>query len=184
MTNTKREAVKRHYGRIFVTKYQMANESRPLHVLRDEQCRTLGPYLENFLEEMNLDWDDIMFWFLAQDSNIQQIDPAWTKTAEFQSLLTARNAKSDEGKNTGDLFDRGSAKFERFFAELITPSPRNLRLSAIACAEFLKYRKFSMWHLARRSDSTRARMLHLAQSSFKTKTNFSYRDRLCRICHE
>ncbi|KAF2192307.1 hypothetical protein K469DRAFT_620423 [Zopfia rhizophila CBS 207.26] len=163
--------------------FDMVNDKRPRHVLQAEQCRVHSPYVEKFLKDIDVPWENVLFWLLAQDEDINHINQTSNdlSSAEFEPLLLDRTPHCEED------FDRDRRRWKIVFSKLPKPSFRNLRLSALACSIFLRLCDFSMWHLARQSKAAQLQMPKDVRGSREVDNRnleFTFRKSACRVCHE
>ncbi|KAF2814894.1 uncharacterized protein BDZ99DRAFT_186742 [Mytilinidion resinicola] len=162
-------------------RFDMVNEHRPRRLLQVEQCRLHRPYAQEFLEELGIDWTDILFWLLAPEDDIAEIEPACktaaTGSTSDLSLLLKRAPHCEED------FDRAHKKWIMVLSSLPKPSASRLTLAAFACTAFLKLCKFSIWHIARQSDAAQ-KVLSGPPPKFPTDSakELTYRARACRVC--
>ncbi|KAF2501475.1 hypothetical protein BU16DRAFT_555957 [Lophium mytilinum] len=162
-------------------RFDMVNEQRPRRLLQVEQCRLHRPYTQEFLKEIGIDWTHILFWLLAPESDIAEIEPACKMVApgstSDMSLLLKRAPHCEED------FDRTGKKWIMVLSSLPEPSASQLTLAAFACTAFLKLCKFSIWHIARQCDTAQS-VLSAPVQQFPTDSTkeLTYRTRACRVC--
>jgi hypothetical protein len=164
-------------------RFHMVNEYRPRRLLQAEQCRVHGSYADDFLKELGIDWTHVLFWLLAQENDITEIEPACkasgTKDSSDLSLLLERAPHCEEE------FDRNHKKWIKVLSTLPKPSAAQLTLAAFACSAFLKLCNISLWHIARQGDVAQAVLsAHAQQSQIEPakEPEVTYRDRACRVC--
>lgn len=149
------------------------NEDRALINNRAEQTRIHRYYVQDFLEEVGITFNDVLFWILAPEAELQRI-------AGSDSLVNDREPYHDQS------FNRERKSWSALFERLSKPSTRVLRLSALACRMFSAQRDFGLWHIARQSEVAQKHILSIIESSEEPSPDvpFSFRTNSCRVCHE
>lgn len=174
--------------------YKMKNHEGHYPDLRSAQYQFYHGCIETFLWELGVGWQDVLYWFLASDSEIKGINDGQDGlgNADFEKLLLDRRPHCEEKRphskeNCKDkpppdivVFDRNKTKWKTLLLTLPVPSTRRLRLSVLACSSFLKQCNFSLWHLARRCDVVQKGVLAHLQGTEAPK--FDYRSAACRVC--
>jgi hypothetical protein len=164
------------------------DENGPLD-FRKEQCRFYKDGIESFLAEIGVTWNDVLYWLLASDEMIKQINDTSSASELFEAVLLERSQyhieefQRDEELKKAELFNRNSKKWRAFLPQLNKPSAAVLRTAAIACSAILQECEFSVWYLAQRSNIVQdhiLRKIRLAQ----TTTRSTYREMMCRVCHQ
>ncbi|OCK79858.1 hypothetical protein K432DRAFT_443585 [Lepidopterella palustris CBS 459.81] len=162
-------------------RFDMVNEHRPRRLLQAEQCRVYRAYTETFLEEIGIDWKHILFWLLAENTDIASIDVSLSMGWGIQSggMLDTSSFLLQREPHCVEDFNRGHKKWKAVFSNLPRPSVRELKLAAHACTAFLKSCGFSLWHIARLSNSAQLTRIEPLQH----EAGFTYRSLACRVCH-
>jgi hypothetical protein len=171
------------------TMYEMTHdEAGPLD-FRKEQCRFYKNSIEAFLAEIGVDWNDVLYWLLASDEMIKQINDATPASKLFEAVLLERSEyhieefQRDEQLKKAELFNRNSRKWRVFLPQLNQPSAVVLKLAAIACSAILQECEFSVWYLAQQSNVVQDHISRKTQAGQAT-TRATYREMMCRVCHQ
>jgi hypothetical protein len=151
----------------------MENDERALINIRAEQARIHRYYMEDFLEEVGINWDHILFWILASEADLQQI-------AGSDALVNAREPYNEQS------FSRERKTWSTVFKRLSKPPIRVLRLSALVCKTFSTNRDFGIWHIAQQSEVAQKHIMSIIERSEEASPTpaFSFRTNSCRVCHE
>lgn len=169
--------------------YEMKHDKNALLDLRSRQCRFYKESAESFLRELDASWNDVLFWLLAPEETIKNINETSAGSNQFEKTLLDRSAHHterfwrDEAAKKAILFDRTSNSWQSFFSQLKKPSPQKLRLSSILSVAWLKECHFSIWHLARQSDLVRKHILMKIKDPTPT-SEFTFRKVVCVVCHQ
>ena len=169
--------------------YEMKHDEKGPLDLRAEQCRFYKECLDVFLCEVGLSWKDVLYWLLAPNEVINNLNGSSPGGSQFKGLLLDRSKyhtevfRRDDITKKSILFQRSSSRWKEFFSQLEKPTAKRLRLSAVACAAVFKECNFSIWYLAQQSETL------LKHVSTKTRgptstSKFTYRSALCRVCHQ
>ncbi|KAF2270827.1 hypothetical protein CC78DRAFT_573183 [Lojkania enalia] len=162
--------------------YDLEMDDHERHIVQAEQCRLYQPHVEAFFAEVEVTWEDILFWLLAQPNDIREI-------CSDQDLVPAELEKKILGRriHCQEDFDRDAPKWKAFFSTLPRPCMNKLLLANIVCSEFLDLFGLSIWQLARRSKVVQIVELGMNEvvkaGSFLDK-DFTYRQLSCRLCHQ
>ncbi|KAJ5063904.1 hypothetical protein J3E74DRAFT_443701 [Bipolaris maydis] len=171
------------------TIYELTHDEKGPIDLRKEQCRFYRIAIEAFLGEIGVTWNEVLYWLLASDDVIKQINTGMSGSEDFSSILLERSQYSieeferDEELKETTLFDRDDEKWQDFIKQLERPSAMTLRLAAIACSAVLHECEFSIWYLAQQSDIVQNNILRKTLTG-KNPVQSSYRQIWCRVCHQ
>ena len=156
--------------------YRMKNVTHKWHALLSEFHEFYGPSTDALLADIGLAWEDVLFWYLAPESNIEALNNSLDASADFQRVLLRRKIGLD------DTFDRSAPKWKRLFKNLPEPTPRKLRLAALVCLAFLKQNDFDLWHIARRSEFIQKEISRRLEGNREGHQEFDYSEVMCRVC--
>ncbi|ORY05301.1 hypothetical protein BCR34DRAFT_633157 [Clohesyomyces aquaticus] len=153
-------------------------EGQGLSNLHTEKSRMYFRHVEDFLKEIGVTWESIIFWLLAPADDIKAMSKASGGSTTFDVILLDREPHRD--------FVPGAENWILFLATLPKPTVSSLKLSALACAAFLKQCNFQIWHVARRSQCMQEYFQGRleAYTSIKENMRFQFRTYACRICHQ
>jgi hypothetical protein len=169
--------------------YELTHDEKGPLDLRKEQCRFYKTPIEAFLVEIGVTWNDVLYWLLASDDAIKQINATFSGSENFSMAMLDRSRYSieeferDEELKQTTLFDRGDEKWKEFVSQLEKPSATNLRLAATACAAVLQECEFSIWYLAQQSSVVQNNVWRKTASGEKPVQSL-YRQIWCRVCHQ
>lgn len=169
--------------------YELTHDEKGPIDLRKEQCRFYKTGIEAFLSEIGVTWNEVLYWLLAPDDVIKQINASMSGSENFSSIVLERSQYSieeferDEELKETTLFDRDDEKWQDFIAQLERPSATTMRLAAIACSAVLQECEFSIWYLAQQSDIVQNNIMRKTLSG-KNPDQSSYRQIWCRVCHQ
>jgi histone-lysine N-methyltransferase EZH2 len=168
--------------------YEMTHDENGPLDLRKEQCRFYKNSIEAFLAEIGVSWDQILYWLLAPKQTIRRINDTSSGGDSFGATLLERSAFESEEfereiKREVVFFDRNHKHWRELFLRLEEPTAKNLRLSALACMAILQECEFSIWYLARQSETVRTHNLKETKSG-QTAPITTYRQVMCRVCHQ
>ncbi|KAH7381715.1 hypothetical protein BKA66DRAFT_570839 [Pyrenochaeta sp. MPI-SDFR-AT-0127] len=169
--------------------YELKHDENALLDLRLEQCRFYKDTVESLLREIDISWDEILFWLLAAKTTIININNKSTGSDQFERLLCERSHYHnedfvrDEVAKKAVLFDRTSSIWQDLLSQLQEPSPRQLRLSAITCATLLKECNLSIWYLAQQSELVRKHISTKAKGPTPI-SHFTFGKVVCIVCHQ
>lgn len=160
--------------------YKMRDVETPTDNLHDEICQIYTSYVEKLFDEIGITWNDVLFWFLADEMKLKSI-PLDSEDKELKDLDSLMTILLPErlGMVKGD--------WKHLTPLIPQPSPRNLRITAYVCTVFSQLSGYSLWHMARQSSIALQHLETAIQQAKKAKpvsSKFSYRERHCRICHE
>lgn len=170
-------------------KYEMRHDENALLDLRNEQCRFYQNSVNSFFGDIGLTWNDVLYWLLASSQTIQRINSRLSGSDGFEALLLERsNHHTERFWRDGDareavLFDPELKKWRQFRLLLTEPTTSKLRLAALACAVIFSVCKFSVWYLAQQSEIMKSYSMGKTDSASGIST-FTYRETVCRVCHE
>jgi hypothetical protein len=159
--------------------YNMKNVTRKWHSLLADVHEFWAPSANALLADLEITWDDVLYWYLAPDSDIIALDKTLHPvSSDFQSIVRKRmaNAWMDH------QFDRRAPKWERLLLRIVPPTPRKLRVAALVCKSFENNTGFDFWHLARRSDFVRKETSRKLRGDEHEPRKFEYRKAMCRVC--
>lgn len=169
--------------------YEIRHDINALSDLRDEQCRFYSESINSFLDEVGLTWDMILFWLLAQDMEIRDVNRKSSGHRVFERLLLDRSAfdkeffQRDDRKRNATLFVREPDRWRGLLRRLKEPSASQLRLAALACSAIFTKCNFSPWYLARQSETMQAYVQEKTTAA-QDPSKFSFRSIACRVCYE
>ena len=169
--------------------YEMTHDEKGPLDFRKEQCRFYDKAIEAFLSEIGITWNDILFWLLAPDQDIIQINDSLNGSKQFEAQLLERSRYHiEEFERDGEpkkaiLFDRNNKKWEEFVAQLEEPIPSALRLAATASAAVFKECEFSIWYLAQRSKAVQS-LIQKKSAHQQSSKHSTYKKIMCRVCHQ
>ncbi|KAF2876911.1 hypothetical protein BDV95DRAFT_133448 [Massariosphaeria phaeospora] len=172
------DALRPDFSEDLRSNYDIRNLEHPERIVLAEQCRVYYPCTNDFFEELGITFDHVIYWLLAPDEVIIRINDRDSNGDKFERLLLKREQHCDKA------LDRTSEKWKAIFAQLSTPSATALRCSALACSTFSKQGAFRLWHLIRQTQRFMDLVSVDVQTSIQSESGFSYRDVLCRVCHE
>lgn len=96
-------------------------------------------YVESALHELECSWSDVLRFLLEKEPDVG-------------SDLGARKAYENRPQYCQDDFSRTSDRWVAVRNSLPPSSPEKLGRVAVLCENFQKMAKFSLWHIARKSD--------------------------------
>ncbi|KAI4907889.1 hypothetical protein J4E90_009297 [Alternaria incomplexa] len=169
--------------------YEMTHDEKGPLDFRKEQCRFYDKAIEAFLSEIGITWNDILFWLLAPDQDIIQINDSLNGSKQFEAQLLERSRYHiEEFERDGEpkkaiLFDRNNKKWEEFVAQLEEPIPSALRLAATASAAVFKECEFSIWYLAQQSKAVQS-LIQKKSAHQQSSKHSTYKKIMCRVCHQ
>jgi hypothetical protein len=164
------------------------DENGPLD-FRKEQCRFYKDSIEAFLAEIGVTWNDVLYWLLASDEMIMQLNDTLPGSELFEGRVLERSRyhieefQRDEELKKAELFNRNSRKWRAFLPQLKQPTARALRFAATACAAILQECEFSVWYLAQQSELVQGHISKKTQTGQITARS-TYREMMCRVCHQ
>lgn len=157
----------------------VADELRRRRILQAEQAWQLRSYAEKIIEELPMEMQDILAYFLL---------PSEALIRNLQIEMSLEHAHCLEQKRPPSCmeeFNREKKKWRAVYENLPPTTVRGLAIAAILCPIWLETLKFSFWHIARRSS--------LAQppppgnrpqlGGTNGSSDFAYRTLACRVCH-
>jgi hypothetical protein len=168
--------------------YEIRHDINALSDVRNEQCRFYADSIEPFLNEIRLTWDMILYWLLAPDSLLAQIDRNFKHTGPKVDLLDRspydrEYFHRDEEKRKAILFDRRPGQWQELLRQIKQPSAVQLRTASLTCASVLANCKISPWYLARQTTTMRGYVQSKTVAA-KSASKFNFRSVVCRVCHE
>ncbi|KAI4653958.1 hypothetical protein J4E93_001726 [Alternaria ventricosa] len=169
--------------------YEMTHDEKGPLDFRKEQCRFYEKAIEAFLSEIGITWNDILFWLLAPDQDIIQINKSLEGNKQFEAQLLERSRYHiEEFERDGEpkkaiLFNRNNKKWEGFVAQLEEPIPSALRLAATASAAVFKECEFSIWYLAQQSKAVQS-LIRTKSAHEQSSKHSTYKKIMCRVCHK
>ncbi|KAH7406203.1 hypothetical protein DE146DRAFT_608522 [Phaeosphaeria sp. MPI-PUGE-AT-0046c] len=171
------------------TRYEILHDENALLDLRSEQCHYYYDTIEAFLGDLGLKWDTMIYWLLSSATDLRHKNRISEGHAEFEEILQDRAPYDKEffcrdGNNLeATLFESGSDHWRNLLTQLQEPSVGNLRLIAIAGAAIMRHCSFSPWYMVKRCKTMQG-YVHAKLERAKDVPDFTFRDILCRICHE
>ncbi|KAH9863440.1 hypothetical protein IAQ61_009718, partial [Plenodomus lingam] len=169
--------------------YEMKHDAKGPLDLRNEQCRFYKRSIEGFLEEVGMTWAPIVYWLLAPDQTVEQINGSVAGCREFETFVLDRCRYSiEEFERDGEmkisiLFDRSSKKCCDFFSKLSTITAEEMRISAVIAEAVLEECSFSLWYMAKQSDLFQEYVQKKTEGA-QSEQRLSYRQAVCRVCHQ
>ncbi|KAF1838737.1 hypothetical protein BDW02DRAFT_336506 [Decorospora gaudefroyi] len=156
---------------------------------RKEQRSFYKDSIEAFLAEIDVSWNDVLYWLLAPEKMIRRINDTLRASELFEGTLLERVRyeveifERDGDMKRATLFERKSKKWRKFLPQLNEPTARALRLVAIACAAVFQECKFNIWYLAQQSTAVQKHVLEKTAEG-RSDTQSTYRQFMCRVCHQ
>ena len=169
--------------------YEMTHDENGPLDFRKEQCRFYKDAIEVFLSEIGIAWNDILYWLLAPERNITRINDLAPGSKYFEAHVLERSRydieefERDGVPKRNVLFKRNDRKWREFLPQLKEPSTSALRLAATACAAVLQECEFSIWYLARQSEAVQNHVAKKTACGQAAKQS-TYKEMLCRVCHQ
>jgi hypothetical protein len=168
--------------------YEIKHDANALLDLRNEQCRFYIEVVDTFLVDTSISWDTILFWLLSPDVNLQRINSSLHRHDDFEQVILDRSSYSTEPfyrageEKVALLFERSSDQWQELLNHIKEPSAAQLRVAALVTAALRVSCRFNPWYMAEQCKT----MQQHVQSKTKAATDIStsYRDRVCRVCHE
>jgi hypothetical protein len=169
--------------------YEIKHDANVLLDLRNEQCRFYIKVIDTFLANMSISWDTILFWLLSPDVCLERINKSSSRHDDFKHVVLDRSSYSAEPfhrageEKVAILFERSSDQWQELLNQIKEPSAVQLRIAALATALLLVSCNFNPWYMAEQCKTMREHV----QSKTKAATAVSsstYRNLLCRVCHE
>ena len=123
-------------------------------------------YVQSALEDLGCSWADVLRFLLEDEPDVGNWQDAMKAASIRDELLD-------------DDFSRISERWQSILADLPASSPEKLARAAVLCDNFQTLAKFSLWHVARRSDF--AKLPEEGHSDVQ-KALPSDNELTCRIC--
>lgn len=162
--------------------YKMPNASqrlmkRPLRNMLAEFVHFYDASANAILSDLGIRWEDVLYWHLAQDSDIKRINELQTmpNSRRFESILLKRKPY------WVDAFDKEVPKWTSLVQSLPEPTARAIRLAALVSASFLKHYARPIWFLARQSAPVNRETERRLQRPTGTVL-FEFRRLACSVC--
>ena len=133
--------------------------------------------LKSFLAELDIEWQDVLYWHLAPEEELKRINKKSPSpdSGDFEKFLLQRKPFWDPN------FKLGQAKWTALLSAISQPSTAKLRLAALASVAFHGQTPFKLWYLARQSPFAQE-ILSQNHSGAIIGTNFTYESAVCRVC--
>ncbi|RAR10939.1 hypothetical protein DDE82_000911 [Stemphylium lycopersici] len=169
--------------------YELTHDEKGPLDFRKEQCRFYQAPIEAFLAEIGISWNEVLYWLLASDKEITEINAAMPGFQPYKKAVLERSRYNiEEFERDGEakktiLFDRDEDKWRNFLQQLKEPDTVDLRLAAIACAAILQECEFSIWYLAQQSSVVQDNVIRKTAKG-KNALQVTYRHTMCRVCHQ
>jgi hypothetical protein len=169
--------------------YTISHDENANLEFRLEQCLFYKEVVEQFLKEIEISWNDILFWFLASKESLVRLNETIPGNLSYQNVVSNRLGFETEKfirdgniKRLG-LFDRNDQKWQNLLLRLQEPTARKLRLSSLACKAVLAACDFNVWYLAKQCEIV---LSHISQNiKGSTGTHeLTFRAAMCRVCYE
>jgi hypothetical protein len=163
--------------------YDIPTPERHARTLGVEKSQLYQPYVKAFLNELELTWDHIIFWFLADEDKIKDIGTDFNPDSvgnKIEALLPNRNLHDHDYDKEGT---RWKAIIQRLHGD--PPSAKEVRLSALVAFAFQELCGFELIHIARYSEfapDSLPKPIEVERSRDQSTQDFSYLTHLCRIC--
>lgn len=141
--------------------YYLDIDTRERKLLLLLKSQKYEAYAESALQELDCSWSDVLRFLLEPNPAVGRDPDA------LRALQNRRQYEED--------FTRSSERWISVLSKLNTSTPAKLACAAVLCENFQKMAKFSLWHIARRSEAVKLD----ADNAMATITS----DELtCRIC--
>ena len=156
---------------------------------RSEQRLFYKNVAESFWKELDVSWNDILFWLLASKESLLRLNRANRGYLSYESVISDRSDFEKEtfirdGNNKKlELFDRTDQKWQKLLLSLQQPDANKLRSSALACKAFLTACGFNVWYLAQQCDIIVSHISQKIRGSTDTHQP-TFRAAMCRVCYE
>jgi hypothetical protein len=169
--------------------YTISHDQNANLEFRLEQCLFYKEMVESFFKELDISWDNILFWLLASRESLIRLDRDSPGHLSYESVISNRSGFEIEtftrdGNNKKlELFDRTDQKWQKLLLRLQQPTAERLRLSSLACKAVLGACGFNVWYLAKQCDIV---VSHISQK-IKGSTDShepTFRTTMCRVCYE
>lgn len=170
-------------------RYEILHDENACLDLRQEQCNFYYDTVEAFLRSIGVTWDTMIYWLLSSATDLQRMNRASVRCDVFEKVVEDRAPYDKEffSRDGNDLktvlFEPGSDNWTALLYRLQKPSAEQLRVIALAGAALVRHCDFSPWYLVKRC-KTMQNYVHAKLKLAKDAPDFTFRDIICRICHE
>lgn len=166
--------------------YDMVNLERPFDVFHDDQHRFYSTTITTFLEEIGVNWESILFCFLAERERTQNILAIDRSQRIVGGLLLVLDKEKDDHQIQYELSRKKWVTVLEKKLRMYAPTAQELTRSIIAMKQFRLQRNLSLWHFTRRSEVA-LKLLEsvLPKANLPNHTQdgqFSYSNVTCPIC--
>lgn len=153
----------------------LSNLREQYHLDIDDRERKLGlllkaqkyeSYVESALADLEISWADVLRFLLEPHPDIGN-------SADAMKALSNRHEFCEHD------FSRISERWQSILSELPASKPEKLARAAVLCDNFQKLAKFSLWHVAHRSEFAR---LPDAEADNERNPQTSDNELTCTIC--
>ncbi|KAK3702929.1 hypothetical protein LTR37_014778 [Vermiconidia calcicola] len=145
--------------------YNIDIEARERKLRQLLQAQKHEEYVESALQDLGCSWEDVLRFLLEPKPNVG-------------NELDAQKALAHRTDFCKEDFSRTSARSEAILAALPPSDPEKLARVAVLCETFQNMAKFSIWHVARRSDAAKP----LEKSPETRSADPADNELTCRIC--
>ena len=145
--------------------YNLDIDAREKKLLLLLQAQKYEDYVDSALHDLGCSWADVLRFLLEFRPDVG-------------SDLDARRALQNRPEFCDQEFSRTAERWQTVLSTLPPSTPEKLARVAVFCDNFQKLAKFSLWHIARRSDLAKLP----EQDSPKNKAQASDNELTCRIC--
>ena len=145
--------------------YNIDIEPRERKLLLLLKAQKYEEYVESALQDLGCSWSDVLRFLLETNPDVGRD-------------LDARKALQNRPQYCEEDFRRTTDRAAALLTALPPSTPEKLGRTAVLCEDFQKMAKFSLWHVARRSDC--ATLPEKAEAPAKAQP--SDNDITCRIC--
>ena len=146
--------------------YHLDIEDRERKLVLLLKAQKYEEYVHSALGDLGCSWADVLRFLLEDEPDVGTSQDAMRAASSRNELLD-------------DDFSRVSERWQSILADLPASNPEKLARAAVLCENFQKLAKFSLWHVARRSEF--ATLPEEGQSDFQ-KGLSSDHELTCRIC--
>lgn len=167
------------------TVYEIRHDINAVYDFRQEQCRFFTESVDEFLVDIGLTWDAILYWLLVPDERLKEAVGNTRKSSDVD--LLDRSAYEIEefqrdGKKKAILFVRGPNCWRGLLSQLKALSIEEIWTSALVCAAIFANCNLSPWYIASRCE-TMQKYVRGKTSARQSTQEFSFRSIACRVCH-
>jgi len=167
------------------TLYEIRHDVNAMYDIRMEQCRFYTESVNDFLTDIGITWDALLYWLLLPAERLKHA-VGYTQGSSDIGLLDRSAFESDEfqrdGKKKAILFAQDPDLWRDLLSQLKALSVEEIRTAALVCAAIFTHCNLSPWYMVSQCETMRNHVKKKTLAAQSTR-DFSFRKIVCRVCH-